>query len=56
MTITLESHLLQAFSYTNNMVSDYFHLKTDLLLKRQKVASKALASLVAPSRTPLTSD
>ena len=27
----------QAFHYTNNTVSDYFHLKTDLLLKRQKV-------------------
>ena len=27
----------QAFRYTNNMVSDYFHLKTNLLLKRQKV-------------------
>ena len=26
-----------AFHYTNNTVSDYFHLKTDILLKRQKV-------------------
>ena len=56
MMIALESRLLQAFRYTNNMVSDHFHLKTDLLLKRQKVASKALVSLIAPSRMPLTSD
>ena len=27
----------QAFRYTINTVSDYFHLKTDLLLKGQKV-------------------
>ena len=26
----------QALRYTNNTVSDYFYLKTDLLLKRQK--------------------
>ena len=38
----------QAFRYTNNMVSDYFHLKTGLLLKSKK-SGKALASLVAPS-------
>ena len=56
MKVVLESCLLQAFRYTNNMFYDYYHLKTDLLLKRQKVASKALASLVAPSRMPLTSD
>ena len=42
----------QAFRYTNNTVSDYFHLKTDLLFKESK-RGKALASLVAPSPTPL---
>ena len=38
----------QAFRYTNNTVSDYFHLKTDL-----HKSGKALTSLVAPSPTPL---
>ena len=42
----------QAFCYTNNTVSDYFHLKTDLLLKETK-SGKALVSLVAPSPMPL---
>ena len=42
----------QAFRYTNNMVSDYFQLKTDLLFEESK-SGKALASLVAPSPTPL---
>ena len=42
----------QTFRYTNNTVSDYFHLKTDLLFEETK-SGKALASLVAPSPTPL---
>ena len=42
----------QEFRYTNNTVSDYFHLKTDLLFEETK-SGKALASLVAPSPTPL---
>ena len=42
----------QAFRYTNNTVSDYFQLKTDLLFEETK-SGKALASLVAPSPTPL---
>ena len=41
-----------AFRYTNNTVSDYFRLKTDLLFEETK-SGKALASLVAPSPTPL---
>ena len=42
----------RVFRYTNNTVSDYFHLKTDLLFEETK-SGKALASLVAPSPTPL---
>ena len=42
----------QAFNYTNNTASDYFHLKTDLLFEETK-SGKALASLVAPSPMPL---
>ena len=42
----------QEFRYTNNTVSDYFHLKTDLLFEETK-SGKALASLVAPPPTPL---
>ena len=42
----------QAFRYTNNTISNYFHLKTDLLFEETK-SGKALASLVAPSPTPL---
>ena len=41
----------QTFCYTNNTVSDYFHLKTGLLLETK--SGKALASLVTPSPTPL---
>ena len=44
----------QAFCYTNNTVSNYFHLKTDFTFEVTK-SGKALASLVAPSPTPLPS-
>ena len=51
MTNTLESRL-SIRNNTNNTVSDYFHLNTDLLFEETK-SGKALASLIAPSPTPL---
>ena len=55
MMIALQSRLSinkHSVILITRTVSDYFHLKTDLLFEETK-SGKALASLVAPSPTPL---